>query len=53
VPIIINEFEVVAEPPLRPPPTPAPEAPAPQPTAHDVEQAIEHQLERALRIWAT
>jgi hypothetical protein len=53
MPIIINEFEVVAEAPPPPPPAAAPEAPAAQPTPHDIEQAVEQHLERALRVWAS
>jgi hypothetical protein len=54
MPIVINEFEVVAEPPptAATPETEQEQAPA-QPTAHDVEQVLIRQIERAARVWAS
>ena len=51
--VVINEFEIVAEPP--PPAQPAAaEAPAPRPglAAQEVERLLRHEEERALRVWA-
>ena len=53
--VVINEFEVVAEPPA---PTSGGEvaeaapAPAAAPTPHDVEQIVRRQTERLARVWA-
>ena len=52
--VVINEFEVVAE-PLNPPPQESAAAPEPAPppsTAHDLERVLRRQRERAARLWA-
>lgn len=53
MPVVINEFEVVAEPP-QPSATQAqePASGAAAPTPHELERIIEHQRERLMRIWA-
>lgn len=54
--VVINEFEVVAEPPTAPgAPAPAPaEAPAPMPTlpAQEVARILRYEAERLLRVSA-
>lgn len=53
--VIINEFEIVAEPVAPTPPPPAPaqaQEPAPTLPAQEVERALRHERERALRQWA-
>jgi hypothetical protein len=54
MPVVINEFEVVAEPPPAAPAQPAAEAPPPRPSlaAQEVERLLRHEEERALRVWA-
>ena len=52
--VVINEFEVVAE-PLNPPAqdsTAAAEPPPPPSTPHDLERVLRRQRERAARLWA-
>lgn len=54
--VVINEFEVVAEPPAptsgREVAEAAPATVALAPTPHDVEQIIRRQMERLARVWA-
>jgi hypothetical protein len=54
MPVVINEFEVVAEPPPAGPAQAAAEAPPPRPAlaAQEVERLLRHEEERALRVWA-
>jgi hypothetical protein len=52
--VIINEFEVVAEPQsAQQKDTSQPDQQTPsQPSSHDVEMIIKHQMERFARVWA-
>ncbi len=56
MPVVINEFEVVAEPPPASqstgpkPPGTAPSAPTPTP--HDIERIVRRQIERCARVRA-
>ncbi len=56
MPVVINEFEVIAEaPPAAPPGAAPPEAPAAGAvswTTHDIEQIVRRQAERAARLRA-
>jgi hypothetical protein len=55
MPVIINEFEVVAEPPVSAPAAAAPEPPpeaASAPPAQDVARILRHEAERELRVRA-
>jgi hypothetical protein len=54
MPVVINEFEVVAEPPPASPAQPGGETPLPKPVlaAQEVERLLRHEAERALRVWA-
>jgi hypothetical protein len=54
MPVVIDDFEVVAneEEGNQPPPAPAAGNAASSPTVHDIERAIERQCERFARIWA-
>lgn len=54
MPVVINEFEVVTEPPAAPPAQAAAEGQsvAPPLSAHEVERIVLHEQERALRLWA-
>ena len=51
--VVINEFEVVSEPPATPAATDTPN-PHPQPamTPNDVNQAVEQHVNRMQRVWA-
>lgn len=49
--VVINDFEVIAQPPApapRPDATSAPPAPAPS----DIEKIVQREMERAARVWA-
>ncbi|HNU03282.1 MAG TPA: hypothetical protein PKL67_03945 [Anaerolineae bacterium] len=53
MPVIINETEIVVE----PPPAPAPSAPQPSPTGarltpEEVIRVVQRQQERLARVWA-
>lgn len=53
MPVVINEFEVVAEPqPTTPPSSPAPSPSAEPPTPYEIDRLVRRQLERLARIWA-
>ncbi len=62
MPVIINETEIVVEPPpapapVEPPPAPAPSAPPPSPagarlTPEEVLRVMQRQQERMARLWA-
>jgi hypothetical protein len=56
MPVVINEFEVVAEPPPSSPAQAQPggDIPLPKPmlAAQEVERLLRHEEERALRVWA-
>lgn len=54
MPVVINEFEVITEPPPPVPAESADAAPSEQPsvTPHAIERVIEQQAERAMRTWA-
>ena len=53
MPVVINEFEVIAQPEngSPPPATPTQQTP-PQPQVREIEQIIRRQMERALRVRA-
>jgi hypothetical protein len=53
MPVVINEFEIVAEPPAQQP-VQAPSAGqgTPVPSPHDLVQILRHQAERAVRVRA-
>jgi hypothetical protein len=51
--VVINEFEIVAEPPAPAQPAAAEPAPArPALAGQEVERLLRHEEERALRVWA-
>ncbi len=53
MPVVINEFEVVAAPQPAAEAAPAEAAPAnPSPTPYEIERVVERQMERLARIWA-
>jgi hypothetical protein len=56
MPVVINEFEVIAEPPPSSPASAQPggDTPLPKPmlAAQEVERLLRHEEERALRVWA-
>ena len=54
MPVVINEFEVMAEAPNQQTPEAAqPEArPAPPAAARELERVAHHLTERAIRVWA-
>ncbi len=56
MPVVINEFEVVAEPPPKPPAAREPSAAPPEGgldwTVSDIEQVVRRQAERAARLRA-
>jgi hypothetical protein len=54
MPVVINDFEVVTEPPSAPPAQAAAEGQPVTPPlpAHEVERILRHERERALRVWA-
>jgi hypothetical protein len=56
LPVVINEFEVVAEPSQAGPPGPSKDGKAPEPavtwTTHDVEKIVRRAAERAARVRA-
>ena len=50
--VVINEFEVVVEPPPAPSSSDEQPAPAAAPTPQDIEQVVRRQMERAARVRA-
>jgi hypothetical protein len=55
VPVVIHEFETVADAPPAPPGATEPTPPGPPPalSPHDVEQILRRHLTRLARVWAS
>ena len=50
--VVINDFEVVVEPPPPAPDSGEQPAPVPAPTPQEIEQVVRRQMERAARVRA-